>query len=286
MKKSILIVLASILLSYPMNLIGGDYDTPHTFSCGDTISADMMNEIFDYIKNSSKMITASELLGTWSCSRYAQNSACAVGDNSSVTWGWTIETDSGFRYNSGTLVMIDDGDGTYSYTTSKPNIFSCGDSIGAGFGDWVVKNNKLFINISRGGIKGEANNNAHNIIVSLDVVSNTKFMMEIPDIEAAFTVAECDKQNIPPTTPATFTASASGKTVSLAWTDNSTDETGFKVFRKDSLTGSYSGITTTSADATSYSDTVTDAKSYWYRVSATNTNGDSVASKMVRVDVE
>jgi hypothetical protein len=284
MKKSILIVLTSILLSFPMNLIGADYDTPHTFSCGDTISADMMNEIFDYIKNVNKMITASELIGTWSCSRYAQSSYCAVNDN--ITWGWTLETDSGFRYNSGTLVMIDDGDGTYSYTTSKPNIFSCGDFDGAGFGDWVVKNNKLFMNISRGGIKGEANNNAHNIIVSLDVVSNTKFMMEVPDIEAGFTVAECDKQNIPPTTPATFTASASGKTVSLAWTDSSTDETGFKVLRKDSCDGSYSTVGTADADATSTSDTITAAGSYWYRVSATNSNGDSVASKMVKVDVE
>jgi hypothetical protein len=71
-----------------------------------------------------------------------------------------------------------------------------------------------------------------------------------------------------------------------AWTDNSTDETGFKVLRKDSLEGSFSAVTTTSADATSYSDTVTDAKSYWYRVSATNSNGDSVASKMVKVVVE
>jgi hypothetical protein len=269
-----------------MNLLGGDYDTPHTFSCGDTISADMMNEIFDYIKNSSKMITASELLGTWSCSRYAQNSACAVGDNSSVTWGWTIETDSGFRYNSGTLVMIDDGDGTYSYTTSKPNIFSCGDANNTGLGDWVVKNNKLFMNISRGGIKGEANNRAHNIIVSLDVVSNSKLLMEIPDIEADYTVAECDKQNIPPITPATFTASASGMTVSLAWTDSSADETGFKVLRKDSCDGSYSTVGTADADATSTSDTITAAGSYWYRVSATNSNGDSVASKMVKVDVE
>ena len=96
----------------------------------------------------------------------------------------------------------------------------------------------------------------------------------------------CDKQNLPPSTPATFTASASGKTVRLAWTDSSTDETGFKVLRKDILTGSFSTVTTTSADATSYSDTVTAAGSYWYRVSATNSNGDSVASKMVKVDVE
>ena len=96
----------------------------------------------------------------------------------------------------------------------------------------------------------------------------------------------CDRNNLPPTTPATFTASASGMTVSLAWTDNSTDETGFKVLRKDSLEGSFSTVTTTSADATSYSDNVTAAGTYWYRVSATNGNRDSVASKMVKVVVE
>ena len=45
-----------------MNLIGGDYDTPHTFSAGDTISADMMNEIFDYIKLSKTVILSSDLV--------------------------------------------------------------------------------------------------------------------------------------------------------------------------------------------------------------------------------
>ena len=286
MKKLLISLLLATLIMMPTSLFGAEFETPHTFSAGDTISADMMNEIFDYIKNVNKMITASELIGTWSCSRYAQNSACAV--DSSITWGWTLETNSGFRYNSGTLVMIDDGDGTYSYTTSIPNMFSCGDPNHAGLGNWVVKNNKLFINISRGGIKGEANNRAHNIIVSLDVVSNSKLLMEIPDLEAEFTVAECDKQNIPPTTPATFTATSSGKVVSLDWTDNSTDETGFNVLRKDTLKGIWDNVTTssTSADVISYIDTVTAAGLYWYRVSATNSIGDSTGSKVVKVDVE
>ena len=62
MKKSILIVLASILLSCPISLMGADYETPHEFKSGDTISADMMNEIFDYIKNAQKMILPSELV--------------------------------------------------------------------------------------------------------------------------------------------------------------------------------------------------------------------------------
>ena len=59
------------------------------------------------------------------------------------------------------------------------------------------------------------------------------------------------------------------------------------MLRKDTLKGSFSTVTTTSADATSYSDTVTAAgRSYWYRVAATNSNGDSTGSKVVKVDVE
>ena len=104
---------------------------------------------------------------------------------------------------------------------------------------------------------------------------------------AASTVfAECDKQNLPPTTPATLTASASGMTVSLAWSDNSTNETSFNVLRRDSCDGSFSTVGTETEDVTSSTDTVPAAGSYWYRVSATNDNGTSVPSKMVRVDVE
>ena len=71
-----------------MYLIGGDFDTPHTFSAGDTISADMMNEIFDYIKNANKMITASDLIGTWSCEFYTQTGdGCGL-----VTSGGTLSS--------------------------------------------------------------------------------------------------------------------------------------------------------------------------------------------------
>ena len=96
----------------------------------------------------------------------------------------------------------------------------------------------------------------------------------------------CDKQNLPPIAPTLDNVTTSGKTVSLAWTDSSTDETGFKVLRKDILKGSYSTVTTTSSGVISYDDTVTESKTYWYRVSATNSNGDSTGSKVVKVDVE
>ena len=107
---------------------------------------------------------------------------------------------------------------------------------------------------------------------------------------AATTVfVECDKQNIPPIAPTLDNVTASGKTVTLTWTDNSNNETEFNVWRRDSTEGSWDNVTTsaTSADATSATDTtVTEAKKYWYRVSANNSYGESTRSKVITVDVE
>ena len=268
MKKSILIVLASIFLSYPMKLIGGDFDTPHTFSAGDTISADMMNEIFDYIKNSNKMISASDLIGTWSCLLYTTTGECTTANTQlAEDKKWDNGTgDPLYIYNTNTLEMIADNvsggttpDGTYSYTTPLPNMFNCADAQHGGLGKWIVKNNVLFMTFSSGGNEGNPAVEAQTMVVKLKKVTNTKLLMEYKPTKPIF--AECDKQNLPPTTPETYTASASGKTVSLAWTDNSTDETGFKVLRRDSCDGSFSTVGTADADATSASDNVTAAGS-------------------------
>ena len=78
----------------------------------------------------------------------------------------------------------------------------------------------------------------------------------------------------------TITTLQSAKIV-ITWTDNSNNETGFKIQRKGA-TGGYTDLTTTGANATQYSDTtVTDGTSYYYRVCATNTAGDSAYSNEV-----
>ena len=81
----------------------------------------------------------------------------------------------------------------------------------------------------------------------------------------------------PPTPPSglTITALLTNK-VTLSWSDNSNNETGFKIQRKTGATGTYTNIRTTGASATAYSDTtVIDGTLYYYRVSATNAAGDS-----------
>ena len=286
MKKSILIVLASILLSFPMNLLGGDFETPHEFKSGDIISAEMMNELFDYIKNANKMISASELIGTWSCMRYTMNNECKT----PALGTWTVGTDSLYRYNSGTLVMIDDGDNTYSYTTSIPNIFSCEATESVGLGNWVLKNNVLFITFSRNGTAGALDETGMKLIF-LKKVSSSRLLMQMGTASTAV-FAECDKQNLPPNPPSSLTyalpADNTSSSITLTWTDTTSNQTeavtGYKVIRKTVVTDNFTTVSTITDNTTrTYADTnVSDNGTYWYRVLAYNTNGDGTPSKVVK----
>ncbi|MGH7981647.1 MAG: fibronectin type III domain-containing protein, partial [Candidatus Udaeobacter sp.] len=80
----------------------------------------------------------------------------------------------------------------------------------------------------------------------------------------------------------TITTITSGS-VSLAWTDNSNNETGFKVQRKGA-TGIYTTIRTVAANVTTYTDSdsaLLDGTQYYYKVCATNSAGDSPFSNEV-----
>ncbi|MCA1628325.1 MAG: fibronectin type III domain-containing protein, partial [Acidobacteria bacterium] len=80
-----------------------------------------------------------------------------------------------------------------------------------------------------------------------------------------------------PASPSGLTGSAaSSSQVNLAWADNSTNETGFKIERKTGAAGTFAQIATVSANVTTYSDTGLSATTqYIYRVRAYNTVGDS-----------
>ncbi len=83
----------------------------------------------------------------------------------------------------------------------------------------------------------------------------------------------------PPAAPTALGATSAGtNSINLAWSDNSTDETGFRIERKIGA-GAYATVTTTTANVTSFADTgLSHSTTYTYRVFAINTNGDSTAS--------
>lgn len=87
----------------------------------------------------------------------------------------------------------------------------------------------------------------------------------------------------PPNPPSNLDANAvSESQINLTWTDNSNNESGFKIERAPDASGSpgsWTQISTTGADRTSYSDKgLSPDTTYWYRIRATNNSGDSAYS--------
>ena len=102
-----------------------------------------------------------------------------------------------------------------------------------------------------------------------------------------FNVVVMDKTDIPPVAPTALSASvagdASAATVTLSWTINGSTATGGIVKRKLALDGSWSTLGTPSTGSYSDSD-ITLNNSYWYRVFATNADGTSIGSNVVKVN--
>lgn len=305
MRKFLISFLLAVLIAAPTEVFAAEYETPHEFSAGDTISADMMNEIFTLIKNTvAGFKNNSDLLGSWSCTQYSTSCIDSLSSShaseSRPSQYWTDHSSGLYATRSAVVTFS----GTNSFKFNSRGLMCVNYKVvkylNILYPNWAIEGTyeiagNILYSLRSNKPVGSGNEQSGNILANVNLVADTastraeiqkfsesQFLWKYDDQHHLV----CDKQNLPPSTPATFTASASGKTVSLAWTDSITDETGFKVLRKDSLTGSFSTVTTTSADATSYSDTVTDAGSYWYRVSATNSNGDSTGSKVVKVDVE
>jgi hypothetical protein len=90
----------------------------------------------------------------------------------------------------------------------------------------------------------------------------------------------------PPNPPSNLTVQMSGNNrVQLSWTDNSTNETAFKIERKTGA-GAYAEIGQAGPNSTSYLDpTVVTGTAYTYRVRASNAAGDSAYSNEIAITV-
>ena len=78
MRNFLISFLLAALMMIPTKFYAEE-TIPHTFSAGDTISADMMNEIFQKIKNVTGGFSSGEdIVGTWSCKSTTKWTSCTL----------------------------------------------------------------------------------------------------------------------------------------------------------------------------------------------------------------
>lgn len=274
--SSILIILA--IFGYQALAQAEERNRPHVLKPGQVISADVLNEAFERLEKSSDGFNSTtELVGTWMCTMTSINTDCALFDRYSLHA-------SGLYYTASQSVVIkDDGDGTFSYT-SEFWLRGCYNDGNASqwqntqtadlalAGQFLVSGPDTSI-VNQG---GDAKT-----ILELNRISDIQFDMR--PISGGDTLMTCVKQNLPPDSPDSLTAEQVSQSVALTWVDNSSDETGFEVLRKTTATGEWSVIATTAADSTNFSDTPTAAGVYWYRVKALNQNGASLGTNVVKI---
>jgi len=278
MKK---ILTAILTLGFSLSPIhAADFDTTHTFAAGDIISADMMNEVLNELEHVTKVVTESDFIGSWDLVQ----TVCKGGKPSDCTAGNTMtgmsnDTNGITKSRSDIVTFANDGDGTFSFSqTNYASFILMGDGNSAGSGDFAIVNGLAVFKDSTHGLG--------NCFVKK--ISSTRMLVYSTGLSDGYNTMRLDKRLTPPTNPTVFAAATTNLSNVLTWNDNSSDETGFKVFKKSSVTGSWvlinagAGLTVNSNIVT-YTDTVSAAGDYWYRVKANNVNnGDSVGSKVVK----
>ena len=235
---------------------------PLSFKEGDVISADLMNSLFSRLNDVQRGYSSSnEIEGTWSCTTYSVRDGC----------------DAEFLPTVGGVLKARSQNIAFSCAagicTATAESFYPGSCNGGGTRSQQYK--------LRGNVMASAWG-----ITAIQKLSATEFVWQINSSLPQQEYVACVKLNIAPAPVDQLSASVAGAGVTLTWIDQSSDETGFKVQRKNSAGGSWATIRTTAANVTSYADTNLAIGGYSYKVIAVNSYGDSIGSSEVRAVIQ
>lgn len=302
MKKIILILLA-------FNLSGAPYESAQRFSEGDTISAEVLNDILDRIELSLKPIEVSELPGTWEINQYwcaqslndpsvdatntdRESKSCNSQLNLNLDGGTNMEglavkrTDTvSITAVSGSETLVDiafpttsmfypDGAGDTFASLNEPKTHRC-----SFLGDIALFGCALDSSIT------DENGRQFAAYFNAQRLSPTRIKLFWGPWRGngLFNVLILDKINLPPSAPSNLSIALNSGTASLSWAAGDSAQTGYTIKRKSSSSAEFSDLATSSSE--SYEDSsVEKNNSYWYRIFATNSNGSSVGSNVIQID--
>jgi hypothetical protein len=270
MKK---LILTMMILFSGINY-ADDYETAQRFQEGDTVSAEVLNDILDRMELALKTTTSVDLVGTWDLVQTTCAGNGGLGNCSDIdgTTGFGTNQDNLYKQRSDTVIFSDDGDGTYSLSQANYCAF-----VRSGTGNsscvlsYAVVDGRFIFNSSG------------YTAYSLQRVSDTRYLLAInASGSGSFNIIRLDKRDQPPKAPKGLAISLSGGIATLTWTAGAANETGYDIQRKASSNGTYASIGTSTTE--SYEDsTIAKNNSYWYRVFATNADGSSIGTGVIQI---
>jgi hypothetical protein len=274
------LLVGTLLALVCVSSYADDLKVADDFKSGDLVSADTFNQIFDTIEKINRTVQDSDLVGVWSCTGISPRTDPEWGTNKGI---FNVVENALVNFtasSSGSSV-----EEAYTISTGVPNPFLIRQSF-APFTDaftasYVVYNNNLITKHSA---------EFRSRVWEVNLISQNRLELIFMD-NPAYSNSEyapviiCDSAEAVPASPTAPTATNNKTVINLAWTDSSSDETGFKVYRKLSTETEAKVIATQTA--VTYSDTdLTEGQTAYYHVTAYNDNGDSAKSKAVSATLD
>jgi hypothetical protein len=251
-----------------------DLNVADDFKSGDLVSADTFNQIFNTLESINRSVIDTDLIGVWKCSAIHASGDAWNGWESKGLVYEIKDAQVNFTASSAETSLGE----AYSFTTSSPTPFwRSSDPASADTGTYQLFKGLLIM---------KRNGDLNLVDWQVDIVSDSRFTLYKPIVNGNQpNYVVCDSAAAVPASPTSPTATNNKTGINLAWTDASSDETGFKVYRKLSNESEAKLIATQTA--VTYSDTdLTEAQTAYYHVVAYNDNGDSTKSKEVSATLD
>jgi hypothetical protein len=252
-----------------------DYVWGEEFKEGDIISAATFNQIFGTLQKLNRTPIDADLVGTWSCNAITTRN----------TDGWTNKG-AFFQLENAQVTLTSSGSSSsiespYAISTSAPSPFKR--TSGAFSGVYSLFDNMIFTKIS-----GETDSR----IFLVDIKSETKIDFIFQETSAQSFPANyssyisCNSAVAVPAAPTTTTATNAQTLVNVTWTDQSSDETGFKIYRRLSTETEATQLATAVTASPYVDSTLTEGQTAYYSVAAYNANGESAKSRVVAATLD
>jgi hypothetical protein len=253
LKKNLIVYVAGIVTGAGALAVGAgfavDSSVPYTFEDDQVISADVMNDLFSKIKNTSVGFEdVAELNGTWDCRQYDVGAAPTPGFPSA---NFVLNANTGVYEGTNTWTFATAGGTTTLTTTSylvgaapspQNNTGTCASNTGNTSYDYSVTLAEGYLLLGKKTMLAGCVTTPTALLIQK--VSPYKFKFPTRD---GFGI--CVKNAQPPAIPTGLTLSSGN----LSWTDSSSDETAFVVMKKSSG-GSWTEIGTVSANVVTYTE--------------------------------